>query len=206
MSPDGPTRVFLIDPQVLFRMGVRRALEETGAAVVVGEAEHPRQVKELRAGVTVLGLAGGRTEDISRLLALNPAGRILVMGQRSHAIQEALAAGASAWLSRNARPDELLAALRETASGGLYVQASLAGRLIGGRSAPCPLKPRERAILEQLAQGNSLRQAASALHLSHQTVKTYLSRAYHRLGVQDRAQALVVGLRNGWLEVPDKGR
>lgn len=197
--------VLVLGAQPLLRAGVRAVLERA-AGTVVREASGPADASgegadEFRADlVVVTSEAGDVPAMLAGVKALRPEARVVVVSQGVETAQKALEAGASGFLSRTARPGELLDAVREVARGGLYVQAALAGRIMGGQVRSCPLTKRERAILAELARGRSLQQAARHLHLAHGTVKTYLSRAYQKLGVGDRAQALVVALREGWLE------
>lgn len=197
--------VLVLGAQPILRAGVRAVLERAAGAVV-REAEGPADASgegadELRPDLVVLtSEAGDVPAMLAGVMARRPEARVVVVSHGVDTARLALEAGASGFLSRTARPGELLDAVREVAGGGLYVQAALAGRIMGGQVRSCPLTKRERAILAELARGRSLQQAARHLHLAHGTVKTYLSRAYQKLGVEDRAQALVVALREGWLD------
>lgn len=204
--------VVLVDDHPVFRGGLRQVLEAGPVATVLGEAAHARDaldlVGRLRPDVVLLDLEMPGTDGLALLPALLdacPALRVVVVSHRTdeRAVRGALEGGASGYLAKTARPGEIQDAVREVAAGNTYVHASLAGRLLrtggNGGPPPCPLNSRELEILERIAAGRSLAEAAADLHLAHGTVKTYLSTVYSKLQVRDLPQAMVVVMREGWL-------
>ena len=108
-------------------------------------------------------------------------------------ITRAIEAGATGYLLKAERPDELFAAIHAAAEGRTALSAPVAGRVMAGLRRPRPtLTDRERDILAQLALGIGNRDIARALYISEATVKTHLRRIYDKLGVDTRAGAVAV--------------
>jgi DNA-binding NarL/FixJ family response regulator len=108
-------------------------------------------------------------------------------------ITRAIEAGATGYLLKAERPDELFAAIHAAAEGRTALSAPVAGRVMANLRRPRPtLTDRERDILAQLARGIGNRDIARALYISEATVKTHLRRIYDKLGVDTRAGAVAV--------------
>jgi DNA-binding NarL/FixJ family response regulator len=124
-----------------------------------------------------------------------PAPRVLVltMFDTDADIARAIEAGATGYLLKAERPEELFAAIRNAAAGRTALSAPVADRLMAQLRTPRPaLSERERDILQQLARGLGNREIARALFISEATVKTHLGRIYGKLGVDTRAGAVAV--------------
>src|SRR5262249_41677937 len=133
-----------------------------------------------------LNLPGlGGLELLRRLLRLTGA-RILVLTMHAEPlyVRRALEAGAAGYVSKNAAPDELLAAVRKVAAGGRYVEAEIAQALaLGEADAMGALGPRDLEIMRLLAGGASLAEIAAALGVGYKTVANNLTLIKSKLGV-----------------------
>ena len=122
-------------------------------------------------------------------------------------VTAALAAGATSYLLKDSTRHELFGAIRATAAGTSVLSPALRGLLRAALSTPPPdtdrggdpISPREREILALLADGHTNREIGRALHISEATVKTHLARLYPKLEVADRAAAVAVAYRRGWI-------
>ena len=217
------TRVLLVDDQALLRLGFRLVLEAESDLEVVGEAGDGRaaleQVAALAPDVVLMdvrmpGMNG--IEATERLVAAHPGTRVLIL--TTFDLDEyafaALRAGASGFLLKDARPAELVTAIRSVASGDAVVSPRVTRRMLEmfaghlpGPDEPAPdpgtdprlrdLTPRELEVLECVAQGQSNAEIAAALYLSEATVKTHVGHVLAKLGVRDRVQAVVVAFEAG---------
>ena len=207
--------VLLVDDQALLRMGFRLVLEGEADLEVVGEAADGRaavdQVSALRPDVVLMdvrmpGMNG--IEATERIVAAHPGTRVLIL--TTFDLDEyafaALRAGASGFLLKDARPAELVAAIRTVAAGDAVVSPRVTRRMLEMFADHLPtdavasaaqdpraaeLTPREREVLEAVAQGLSNAEIAERLYLSEATVKTHVGRILAKLGVRDRVQAVV---------------
>ncbi|WP_084959820.1 response regulator transcription factor [Thermoactinospora rubra] len=128
-----------------------------------------------------------------------PACRVLILtglGQPGH-LHRALAAHVSGFMLKDAPSDELVAAIRQIASGGRVFDPKLAvAALETGRN---PLSPRESEVLKRHAAGASASEIAAAMHLSYGTVRNYLASAVTKLGARNRVDAARIAREAGWL-------
>lgn len=154
--------------------------------------------------INLQGLNG--IEATREILRRRPGARVLVLSMHDDAetVTNALAAGASGFLPKNASRDEVLAAVAAVARGEGYLHSSVTrefldrvGPLADRSLAPERLTDRERDVLVLLADGRSTRQIADALFVGEETVKTHLGHIYQKLGVSDRVQAVALALRRG---------
>ena len=210
-------RVLLADDQAMVRAGFRLILSSEPDIEVVGEAcdglEAVAAARRLRPDVTLMDVRMPRLDGIAataRLTAQGPAvTRVVVLTTYdvdSH-VYDALRAGASGFLLKNAPPEELVQAIRVVASGGALLDPAVTRRVIEefARSpAPGPVPPevaalteREREVLELVAQGLSNAELAATLVVSEATVKTHVARMLAKLGLRDRVQAVVFAYERG---------
>jgi DNA-binding NarL/FixJ family response regulator len=132
------------------------------------------------------GTSAGPAAPVPRVL-------VLTMFDTDADISRAIEAGATGYLLKAERPDELFAAIRDAATGRTALSAPVADRLMAQLRSPRPtLSEREHEILGQLARGLGNREIARALFISEATVKTHLGRIYAKLGVETRAGAVAV--------------
>ena len=144
---------------------------------------------------------------------------ILAADEVEDALVEALKAGAAAFIGKDVDPDDLVPIMRRVAHGEYpinevaFSRPALAARvlrefreLVEGRAAApifAPLSPREAEILHHIAQGASNKEVAFALSLSEQTVKNHMSSVLRKLAVNDRTQAVVYAIRQGWIRLAE---
>lgn len=216
-------RVLLVDDQALLRMGFRLVLDAEADLEVVGEAGDGRtaleQTTALRPDVVLMdvrmpGMNG--IDATERLVAEHPDTRVLIL--TTFDLDEyafaALRAGASGFLLKDAKPADLVAAIRSVASGDAVVSPRVTRRMLemfstslpaGGDTATEPgvdpriaaLTSRELEVLRAVAEGMSNAEIAGRLFLSEATVKTHVGRILAKLGVRDRVQAVVLCYESG---------
>jgi DNA-binding NarL/FixJ family response regulator len=213
-------RVLIADDQPLMRAGFRSVLEASGEIEVVGEAETGEQAVQgarLRQPDVVLmdirmpgmdGIEATRRMPSQKVLILTTFGL-------DEYIVDALRAGASGFLLKDAPVDELLAAVRAVAAGDAQLSPAVTRRLLDqvARRLPAPvahrrdaladLTDREQEVLRLMAAGLSNAEIAEALVVSEPTVKTHVSKVLQKLGLRDRVQAVIYAYENG-LVAPGK--
>jgi DNA-binding NarL/FixJ family response regulator len=210
MTADRP-RVVIADDQALVRTGFRLILTARGVDVV-GEAADGAQavaaVRRLRPDVVLMDIrmpVMDGLEATRRVLALVPECRVLILTtfDLDSYVYAALGAGASGFLLKDVTPEHLTAAVHLVGTGDALLSPSITRRLVerfAGRATPdggpvhrdlTALTPREREVLTLLGRGLSNAELASTLTLSEATVKTHVARIFAKLGLRDRAQAVV---------------
>jgi DNA-binding NarL/FixJ family response regulator len=208
-------RVVLADDQALVRGGFHSILDRQPDIDVVGEAADGREAlavcRAQRPDVVCMdvrmpGMDG--LEATRRLLAEPVPPRVLVLTtfDLDTYVYEALRAGASAFLVKDAPPEQLVAAVRAVAAGEELFAPSVLRRLVAAyvREPPddaaevlAPLTDRERDVLREMAAGLTNAEIAAALFLSPATVKTHVTRILTKLGLRDRVQAVVLAYECG---------
>ncbi|MFJ1705020.1 response regulator [Kitasatospora sp. NPDC088346] len=204
-----PLTVLLADVQPAIRQGVRSMLERSGGVSVVGEAATTGEVlaetSRYRPDVLVIDpLMDEPTgmEVITQVLRLTPGTGVLVFSSvdEDKAVTSAFHAGARGYLVKRADADQILRGIQAVAAGQAIVDKSIAGRLAalirpvsGQRYYPFPqLTDRERDVLERIAAGKSNTAIARELALASKTISNRISAIFGKLGVADRAQAIVL--------------
>ena len=209
-------RILLVDDHALVRAGIRALLETLPRVEVVGETgdgvEALRLVQELAPDavlldITLPGLNG--LEVVARLARLESGPRVLMLSM--HASPEyaarAFAAGAAGYLNKDSAFDELAAALEAISAGRRYLcraidasqVAALERRAADGRSALDLLTPRQRQILQLVAEGVGTRQIAERLFVSVKTVETHRAQIMRRLDIHDVPGLVRFAIRHGLL-------
>ena len=205
------TTILIVDDHELIRQGLRRAFEREGDFEVVGEAgtiaEATRLLSLLNPQVVVFDV---RLPDGSGLEAARKARAgsaelgivILTMYAGDDQLFEALDAGASAFVPKNSPSDDVVAAARHAASSPSAFTASDLAEAMKRKLSPSgpQLSPREREVLQLLADGLGVAQISRQLFISESTTKTHISKLYEKLGAGNRAQALMSALRLGLLK------
>ena len=206
--------VLLVDDHELIREGLRRALEREADVDVVAEAASVAEgiamgrKTEPTVAIVDLRLPDGNGLDIVRALRAQSSEMgivVLTMYAGDNQLFDALDAGASAFVPKSAPAEEIVAAARHAASSPhSFTSADLADALKRRTSPQGPqLSPREREVLQLLADGMGVSQISRPLFISDSTTKTHISKLYDKLGAGNRAQALMTALRLGLLEAPD---
>jgi DNA-binding NarL/FixJ family response regulator len=208
-------RVLLADDHHVVRAGLKELLSGTGDIVVTGEATDGHEVLErIRAAaydVAVLDMSmPGRSgiELIRLVKAERPKLRVLMLSMHSEEqwAVRALRAGASGYLTKDAAPDELIAAIRRVASGGAYVTPETAQRLAldaGGNAGALPhtlLTDREYQVFRMIAAGASVGEVARQLSLSVKTVSTHKARIMEKMGLANAAELIRYALEHKLLD------
>jgi DNA-binding NarL/FixJ family response regulator len=204
-------RVLLADDHRLVRAGIRSLLEAIEGIEVVGEADSSEQALQLLSEarpdllLTDIAMAGMNGLELLRLARAElPALRVIVLSMHASNdyVSEALRAGASGYLLKDAAASELRGAIETVTSGGTYLSPVLSARLIesaGGKlSSPlAALTPRQIEILRGIAAGQSTKEIAFRLEISVKTVETHRAQIMERLGIRDVAGLTRFALRMG---------
>lgn len=202
--------LLVVDEHELIRGGLRRAFEAEGDCDVIGEAatiaEATRLMTLLNPQIIVLEarLPDGNGIETARKLRtrLPDLGIVILAGKSNDSrLFEALDAGASAFVTKSSPVDDVVAAVRHAAvSPHTFTSSDLAEAMKRRLSPSGPqLSPREREVLQLLADGLSVAQISRDLFISESTTKTHISKLYEKLGAGNRAQALMSALRLGLL-------
>jgi len=224
MTDTTPLRILLVDDQSLVRLGFRMVLEAEPDLRVVGEAadgtEAVRLAVETRPDVILMDVRMPSMDGIEatrRIVAANPDARIIIL--TTFDLDEyafgGLRAGASGFLLKDARPDDLIAAIRAVAAGDAAVSGRVtrsmlelfADRLPQGASpsaadddAAAALTPREREILLAMADGLTNGEIGAKFFLTESTVKTHVGRVLSKLHLRDRVHAVIFAYDNGLID------
>ncbi len=218
-----PTRVLVADDQTLVRAGIRLILEAHSDLEVVGEAsdgvEAVQLTREQHPDVVLMDIQMPRLDGIAAIAricaSLSDPPHILVLTTFDHDdhLYDAARAGATGFLLKTAPPEQLVAAVRATATGETLLAPSLTRRLLDeftrrppGGGVPqevSTLTDREREVLVLVARGLSNMEIARELVVSEGTVKSHLNRVLAKLGVRDRVQAVVLAYESGLVRPGD---
>ncbi|MEV8437877.1 response regulator transcription factor [Actinosynnema sp. NPDC051121] len=209
-------RVLVVDDQDLFRGGFAMILDAQPDMAVAGEAsdgaEAIRLAAELEPDVVLMDIRMPGVDGVTatREICARTAAKVIVltMFDVDEYVYAALAAGASGFLLKDIRRDQLVDAVRLVAAGDALLAPSVTRRLIAdlsrrGHAVPAlaarlaELTDRERDTLRELARGLSNAEIAGALFVSEHTVKTHVSNLLGKLGLRDRAQAVVFAYESG---------
>jgi DNA-binding NarL/FixJ family response regulator len=213
---DQRVRVLLVDDDDLMRAGLRSVLASDETIEVVGEAEDGRvaaaRVRESQPNVVLMDIRMPNLDGVSatrEVLASSPDVKVVVLTtfEQDDYIFDALSAGASAFLLKRTKPEELIAAIHTVAEGDSLLSPSVTRRVIDRMAAqPSPaatsarldvLTPREHEVLELVARGLSNREIADTFVIEESTVKTHVKKILTKLGVRDRVQAVIFAYESG---------
>ncbi len=213
--PASALRIMIVDDQAIVRLGFRALLESQTDLSVVADASNGRDAvrlsSELRPDVVLMDVrmpVMGGIEATRALQQLADPPRVLILTtfDLDEYVYDALRAGASGFLLKDATPEGILSAVRLIGAGEALLAPSVTRRLISEFAArpqlrPPPtlsdLTPREREVFELLATGLANAEIAATLHLAEQTVKTHVSAVLLKLGLRDRVQAVVLAYESG---------
>ena len=213
-------RVLVADDQALVRGGFRMILDAQTGMEVVAEAGDGREALEkageLRPDVVLMDIRMPELDGLEatrRLLAGDGSSRVLILTtfDADEYVYEAMKAGASGFLLKDVRPEQLADAVRTVASGDALLAPAITRRLIEQfvrRPPPGVSKPpelarlteRELDVLVLVARGLSNSEIATALFLTEATVKTHVTHILAKLGLRDRVQAVVLAYESGLVQ------
>jgi DNA-binding NarL/FixJ family response regulator len=228
-NPDAKVKILLVDDHALFRLGMRQILEREEDFEIVAEAEDPRGAFDAAQAhspdIVLLDLSispPGGIETTQRIKREVPAAAIIALAVNEDEDQlfEAIKAGAAAFVLKDISPEDLVTIIRRVNTGEylindkVFARPSVASRVLkefrelavyGQEAAPifAPLSPREVEILDNIAKGMTNKQVAYALSISEQTVKNHMSSILRKLSVNDRTQAVVYAMKQGWIRIPE---
>lgn len=207
-------KVMLVDDHAVVRMGFKLLLQGSDDIQVVAEAESGEEAikryPEIKPDVVVMDISMpgiGGLEAVSRLLAKDPAAKILILSahEDSSHPKRLLKAGAVGYLSKRSAAEELMQAIRHVAAGKTFLDSKLAQvmavqQLTGGQSPVEVLSDREFEVFMLLAKGQSVAQIAEKLFLSPRTVGTHLYNVKQKLNAGNSAEITLIAMRNGLLD------
>lgn len=218
-----PLTVLLVEDHVLVREGLRSVVEKIGGVRVVGEASNGREALEAVAelapelvlmDVTMPEMNG--LEATRRIREAHPGTRILILSAHANEeyVYQALRAGASGYLLKDDDRSEFTRALRATERGDTYLSPTLRevavdelleqAREEGPAATPLDLlTPRQREVLQLMAEGNTTREIAEKLDVSPKTVETHRRDIRERLEIQDLAGLVKFAIRTGLVTPED---
>jgi DNA-binding NarL/FixJ family response regulator len=222
-------KILIVDDHALFRVGIRNILEREPDLEVVAEADDGRTALDAafatNPDVILMDLslpAPGGIETTQRVKRELPSAAIVVLSteEDEDALFESIKAGAAAFILKDIAPEDLVMIIRRVVAGEylindkVFSKPAVASRVLkefrelavyGQEAAPifAPLSPREVEILDNIAQGMTNKQVAYALSISEQTVKNHMSSILRKLSVNDRTQAVVYAMRQGWIRMPE---
>jgi DNA-binding NarL/FixJ family response regulator len=210
-------RVLIVDDDDLMRAGLKAVLSSDDEIDVMGEAgDGHTAIQQARAEKPDVVLMDVRMPDLDgisatrKLLAVSPEVKVAILTtfERDEYIFGALSAGASGFLLKRTKPEELIAAIHTLAAGDSLLSPSVTTRVIE-RMAGQPvtpseaskrldeLTPREREVLELIGRGLSNGEIASAFFIEESTVKTHVKRILMKLNLRDRVQAVILAYESG---------
>ena len=212
------TGVLIADDQALVRVGLRKILEAEPETSVVGEAadgeDAVAEAGRLRPDIVLMDIRMPVLDGIEatrRIVRAQPGIRVLILttfGLDTY-VYDALRAGASGFMLKDAPPEEIAAAVRIVASGEALLAPAITRAVIEefARQAPArapaqplaveELTPREREVLDLLARGLSNPEICKALFISEATAKTHVARILQKLDLRDRVQAVIYAYETG---------
>ncbi len=213
-------RVLLADDHAIFREGVRKLLEGAGDITVVGEAangeEALRLVEKLKPDILLLDLRMPGKDGLGVLEEMNgstPASRVILIAENDneHDVVRAMRLGARGVVWKQSASALLLKSIRKVHVGEIWLDNRMTSEVInalkkssdsGVRQEKPLLSPREREIVQLVAQGYRNREIAEKLFISEQTVKNHLHNIFDKLGVSDRLELALYAIHHHLTETP----
>jgi DNA-binding NarL/FixJ family response regulator len=215
-------RVVLADDDDLMRAGLAELLSVDATIQLVGQASTGREavsvVKRLRPDVVLMDVRMPDLDGITatrELAAVAPETKVLILTtfEQDDYIFGALRSGASGFLLKRTRPEDLIAAVHTVADGDSLLSPSVSRRVIDRiAQQPVPdltagallaeLTPREREVLDLLARGLSNREIAAVLTVEESTIRTHVKRVLFKLRLRDRIQVVIYAYENGLIVAP----
>ena len=210
-------QVLLADDHAMLLEGLKVLINSQPDMQVVAEAnsgtEAVSKAKEYQPDVVVMDISmpgGNGLKATQTLKQMSPKTRILVLTRHDEPVymRQLLQAGVEGYMVKRAAANALVSAIRTVAGGGVYVDPSLANRVVEGfvgrtaadRLQEVKLSDREAEVLRLTAWGYSNKEIAGALRVGVKTVETYKARVMNKLGLNSRAEIVRYAVRQGWMD------
>jgi two-component system, NarL family, response regulator NreC len=208
-------RVLIVDDHAVVRAGLKLLVDAEDDLEAIGEAGTAReaifQARTLKPDLILMDVVmpdGSGLDAVPTLLHERPETKVLVLSMQDDPryVREAFAVGASGYVLKEAADTELVAAIREVASGGRYVHPELGARLVSAqaeaerRAEEDPLSDREREVLRLLALGHTNQEIAKQLYISVRTAETHRAHIMQKLRLSSRAELVRYALAQGLLD------
>jgi DNA-binding NarL/FixJ family response regulator len=227
-SPDFIT-ILIVDDHPVFLQGLRRVLEPEPDIEIVGAAEDGKQALEAAASLAPkvvlldVNLPSMNGMQVARQLKNDQPNTAIIMLSAYHdenQVLHAIRAGASAFFPKDVAPSTLLGAIRQVSQGFYVIDETVLSKpelaewiterfhefgafWEGQEDLFMPLSKREMDILQLITRGRSNKEVAQELGISYQTVKNHMTSILRKLAVNDRTQAAIYALRQGWIRLQD---
>jgi two-component system, NarL family, response regulator NreC len=208
-------RIVVVDDHAVVRAGLRLLLEAEDDLEVVGDAGNTRdavfEVRAAKPDVILLDVVmpdESGIDALPKLLHEAPAARVLILSMQDDPsyVREAFAAGASGYVLKEAADAEVVAAVREVATGNQYLHPALGARMVAAEAkadaadAADPLSDREREVMRMLALGHTNHEIAKQLYISVRTAETHRAHIMRKLQLSTRAELVRYAIDHGGLE------
>ena len=219
-------KVMIIDEQAFFRAGVRQVLSQQSDLEILDCAPNQDTLGLIEANLPDVALLGSNLATLSglelsgKIARHYPNTKVIVLSPdpNDEELFEVIKTAAVACLSKNSTAEELASTIRRAYNGEYPINESLITRPMVARhvlnqfqhmrrtmeAVVAPLTPRETQILNYIADGNTNKQIARILEISEQTIKNHVSAILRKLNANDRAHAVVLAIRHGWISVEEK--
>ncbi|MFO7602343.1 MAG: response regulator transcription factor [Gammaproteobacteria bacterium] len=212
-------RILLADDHHLVRAGIRSLLEGFADMEVVGETGDGREAIALASrcqpDIVLLDISMGAMSGLEAAASIVqdcPQTRVIMLSMHANEeyVRQALQAGASGYLLKDAATNELEIALRAVLRGETYLSPAVSSQLVnlylsgqteGASLAPDPLTPRQTEILRLIAEGKTTKQAAALLNLSIKTIETHRAQIMERLDIRDIPGLVRYAVRHGLVDL-----
>lgn len=211
-------KVFLADDHEMIRDGLKILIQEQADMEVIGEAGSGRaawqQIKKLQPDIVVTDVSMPDMNGAQLTERLNkeyPRIKVIALTgfEDQNYLRQLLQAGAAGYVLKRVAAKELIHAIRIVAGGGIYLDPSLAGKVVGGyigrrsntgSDPAADLSEREKEVLQRTALGYSNKEIAAQLDISVKTVETYKTRLMEKLDLHSRVDIVRYALQQGWLQ------
>ncbi len=211
-------RVFLADDHEMIREGLKMLIQKQANMEVIGEADSGftawQQIKKLQPDIVVTDISMPDMDGAQltkRLKQEYPHIKVIALTafEDQNHLRQLLQAGVSGYVLKRVAAKDLIYAIHIVAAGGIYIEPSLAGRVVGGyigrQSNTCinpagDLSEREEEVLRRIALGYSNKEIAAQLDISVKTVETYKTRLMEKLDLHSRVDIVRYALQQGWLQ------
>ncbi|MBD2729917.1 response regulator transcription factor [Nostoc sp. FACHB-892] len=205
MSQTNTIRVLVVDDHPVVRQGLVAMLEEAPDILVIGQAGNGQEAlaifRQKQPDATLMDLRMPQMDGVAAIAAICtefPAARIIVLTtyEGDEDIYQGLRAGAKGYLLKDAKPEELLFAIRAVHKGQKHIPPRVGAKLLERMASP-KLSDRELEVLQLITTGKSTQAISKALYITERTVNFHINHILNKLGVEDRTQAVIVALRRG---------